>query len=62
MVPPPEVGKASIVLDIDLRRNGSWPPMPINGEGAWGLLEAFHVLKNTYFEGCITDATRELIR
>jgi uncharacterized protein (TIGR04255 family) len=62
MVPPPEVGIGSIVLDLDLRRNGSPSLSSNNFEGVWNLLEEFHALKNTYFEGCITDATRELIR
>jgi uncharacterized protein (TIGR04255 family) len=59
IVPPPEVGMASIVLDIDL----FCPNNPASDEeGLWRLLERLHERKNEVFEGCITDATRELIR
>jgi uncharacterized protein (TIGR04255 family) len=59
IVPPPEAGIVSIVLDIDLFCPNN--PAPTEEE-LWLLLERLHDRKNQIFESCITDATRELIR
>jgi uncharacterized protein (TIGR04255 family) len=59
IVPPPEVGMVSIVLDIDL----FCPNNPAgDDDDLWKLLERLHERKNQIFESCITDAARELIR
>jgi uncharacterized protein (TIGR04255 family) len=59
IVPPPQSGFASVVLDIDL----SVPNNPSSDDDdVWELLARLRDRKNEVFEGCITDAARELIR
>jgi uncharacterized protein (TIGR04255 family) len=58
IVPPPLSGFVSVVLDIDLSCSA-----PIAGDQSiWEQLEQLRSTKNDVFEGCITDAARELIR
>lgn len=58
MVPPPQPGVASFILDIDVVKADSNLTSDVE---AWALLEIMHERKNEIFEGCITDKTRELI-
>ncbi|HEV2293397.1 MAG TPA: TIGR04255 family protein [Tepidisphaeraceae bacterium] len=59
LVPPPQAGLVSVVLDIDLFRANN---LPTSDEAIWQLLEQLREKKNEIFEACITDAARELIR
>jgi uncharacterized protein (TIGR04255 family) len=58
MVPPSGPGVVSVVLDIDVFKQG----LKLESDGeVWSILEAFRLKKNLVFEGCITNRTRELI-
>ena len=59
LVPPPRAGLVSVVLDIDLSRASN---LPGEDPAIWELLNQLRSVKNSIFEGCITDAARELIR
>jgi len=50
---------APVLLDIDLFR-----PVVFSAQGdeVWAAIEQLHQRKNSVFEACITDKTRELIR
>jgi uncharacterized protein (TIGR04255 family) len=58
LVPPSGPGVASVVLDIDLFKQG---PKFESDDEVWNVLEALRLRKNLIFEGCITNNTRELI-
>jgi uncharacterized protein (TIGR04255 family) len=55
-VPPPSPGTNSVILDIDVFREG----VEIHSDEVWGLFEKLRERKNEFFEGCLTDRTREL--
>jgi uncharacterized protein (TIGR04255 family) len=57
--PPPPPDIVSILLDIDLF---TAKPINFSANQAWELLESMRLRKNTLFEACITDRTRELFR
>ena len=57
-VAPAKPKSISIVLDIDLFRESD---VPQEDNELWAFLEVLHTYKNSVFEGCITDKTRELI-
>jgi uncharacterized protein (TIGR04255 family) len=59
MVPPPNAEVVSIVVDIDVFKQG----LKLHSDAAevWSLLDVFRLRKNLIFEGCITNNTRELI-
>jgi uncharacterized protein (TIGR04255 family) len=58
MVPPSSPDVASVVLDIDVFRQG----LKIESDDEiWNVLEALRLRKNLIFEGCITNNMRELI-
>jgi uncharacterized protein (TIGR04255 family) len=58
MVPPSGPGVVSVVLDIDVFKQG----LKIESDDEiWSVLEALRLRKNLIFEGCITNNTRELI-
>jgi uncharacterized protein (TIGR04255 family) len=58
MVPPPGPDFASVVLDIDVFKQG----LKIESDDeVWNVLEGLRLRKNLIFEGCITNKTRELI-
>lgn len=62
LIPPRDlisVTSIPIVLDIDLFR---FVDIPQEDDKIWELFELLRTKKNNIFEGCITDATRELIR
>jgi uncharacterized protein (TIGR04255 family) len=59
LVPPPEPSKVSVVLDLDMIKEGL---RLVTDDELWSTLELLRVRKNLAFEGCITNATRELIR
>ena len=59
IVPPPQEGFISLVLDLDLFRDRE---VPQDEEGIWNYLEILHERKNHVFEACITDASRELFQ
>lgn len=59
IVPPAHEGVTSIILDVDLFRDRE---VPQEEECVWEFFEELHVAKNTIFEACITDTTRELIQ
>jgi len=58
IVPPPTPDFVSIILDLDLFREGD---IPSNEIELWHILEQMHEQKNIAFESCITERTRELI-
>ena len=58
MVPPSGPNIASVVLDIDVFKEGLKLE---SDDDVWGTLEALRLRKNLIFEGCITNNTRELI-
>jgi uncharacterized protein (TIGR04255 family) len=58
MVPPSGPDVASVVLDIDVFKQG----LKLESDGEiWDMLEALRLRKNLIFEACITNNTRELI-
>ena len=57
--PPKLPGTISIVLDFDLYVEN--PPVTTE-QGLWSFFDQLRERKNTYFEACITNRTRELIR
>lgn len=59
VVPSDQPDVVSIIFDLDLFRTEDIP----SSEGElWDLFELFRDKKDAYFEACITDKTRELIR
>ena len=56
MVPPPTPHEVSVILDIDIFAQRE----ELSDDDAWVLVEALRIRKNDFFEGCITDKTREL--
>ncbi len=58
MVPPSAPNVVSVVLDIDVSKQGFSPQ---SDDDVWSTLDALRVRKNLVFEGCITNNTRELI-
>ena len=57
--PPKSPDTISIVLDLDLFVEN--PPVS-NEQELWEFFDKLRARKNIYFEACITDKTRELIR
>jgi uncharacterized protein (TIGR04255 family) len=57
LAPPPSPDLASIILDIDLFKEGCDLK---SDDDVWSLLESFRDRKNEAFEGCITDKARQL--
>jgi len=58
MVPPADPSVVSVVLDIDVIKQGLRLE---SDDDVWNTMEALRVRKNIVFEGCITNNTRELI-
>ena len=58
MVPPPQVGVVSVVLDIEVSRQNNPPQTDTE---IWSYFEKLRERKNQVFEASITDAARELI-
>ena len=58
MVPPPQVGVVSVVLDIEVSRQNN---LPQTDTEIWSYFEKLRERKNQVFEASITDAARELI-
>jgi len=59
MTPPSLPETISIVLDFDLYIEN--PPVT-NEQQLWAVFDRLRERKNLYFEACITDKARELIR
>lgn len=59
MTPPKMPDTISMVLDLDLYVE---MPRVNNEEELWAFFDRLRDRKNLYFEACITDKTRELIR
>jgi len=58
MVPPSGPNAVSVVLDIDVFKQG----LKLESDDeVWNTMEEFRLRKNLIFEGCITNNTRELI-
>jgi uncharacterized protein (TIGR04255 family) len=58
MVPPPRPDIVSVVLDIDVFKQG----LELESDrDLWSTMETLRLRKNLVFEGCITNNTRELI-
>jgi uncharacterized protein (TIGR04255 family) len=57
VVPPPRPDMQSVILDLDAFRD---EPALTSDDQIWDLLETLRNTKNTFFEGSITDKTREL--
>jgi len=58
LVPPSAPNVTSVVLDIDVFRQG----MRLESDDEiWRILDELRLQKNLVFESCITDRTRELI-
>jgi uncharacterized protein (TIGR04255 family) len=58
-VPSALVNHLSFILDIDISRRED---VPQSDDGIWAYLDEVRILKNTLFESCITDKTRELFK
>jgi uncharacterized protein (TIGR04255 family) len=58
MVPPPQVGIVSIVLDIEVSKQNNLPQTDME---IWSYFEKLRERKNQVFEASITNAARELI-
>jgi uncharacterized protein (TIGR04255 family) len=58
MVPPSGPNVVSVVLDIDVFKQGLELE---SDDDVWNMLEELRLRKNLIFEGCITNNTRELI-
>lgn len=58
IVPPPGPNVVSVVLDIDVSKEGL---KSSSDEEVWNTMEILRIRKNLIFEGCITNTTRELI-
>lgn len=58
MVPPPQVGIVSIVLDIEVSKQNN---LPQTDTEIWSYFEKLRERKNQVFEASITDAARELM-
>ncbi|MCG6157107.1 TIGR04255 family protein [Rubinisphaera margarita] len=58
IAPPSAKDTVSVVLDIDFFQAVNFEAD--DDETVWGVLSSHHVMKNTIFESCITDRTREL--
>jgi len=56
-VPPPSPGMNSVILDLDVFKDGV---EVVSDDELWALLETLRNRKNEFFEGCITDRAREL--
>jgi uncharacterized protein (TIGR04255 family) len=56
-IPPPTPDTSSVVLDLDVSKQTQ---EPVSEDSLWPLLETLRDRKNDFFEGCITDKTREL--
>jgi uncharacterized protein (TIGR04255 family) len=59
IVPPPNSGIISVILDLDIFRTFD---VPQREEEVWEYFETLHIRKNEIFEACITDRTRELFK
>jgi uncharacterized protein (TIGR04255 family) len=57
--PSPSPDVVSIILDLNLSVTS---PSVTMGPELWAFFDKLRERKNTYFEACISDATRELIR
>jgi uncharacterized protein (TIGR04255 family) len=56
-VPPPSPGMNSVILDLDVFKDGV---KMVSDDEVWGLLETLRNRKNEFFEGCLTDKARAL--
>jgi uncharacterized protein (TIGR04255 family) len=56
-VQPPGPDMNSVILDLDVFKNGV---EMVSDDEVWGLLETLRNRKNEFFEGCLTDKAREL--
>lgn len=56
-VPPPSQDMNSVILDLDVFKEGV---EMVSDDEVWGLLETLRNRKNEFFEGCLTDKAREL--
>lgn len=55
-VPPPSADTNSVILDLDVIKEGG----AASDDEVWELLETLRNRKNEFFEGCITDKARAL--
>ena len=58
-VPSPLINTVSLSLDLDVFREGN---IPRRDDELWSLLNRIRGHKNSIFEACITDRTRELFQ
>lgn len=56
---PEQADQVSVLLDFDIFRVEEMDPQ---SEKVWAALQQFRLRKNSLFEACITDDTRELIK
>jgi len=56
---PPREGVISVILDLDLFRKDN---VMQDESQIWDFFETLHLRKNSVFEACITEKTRELFR
>ncbi len=59
IVPPPDMGVVSIILDVDVFRSVA---VPQDESEIWSYFETLHIYKNKVFEASITNKTRELFQ
>lgn len=60
VVPPSDPASASLVLDIDLFKEGTIPAE--DGAQLWSEFEVLRDRKDVIFEACITEETRRMIQ
>jgi uncharacterized protein (TIGR04255 family) len=58
IVPPPQPGVVSVLLDIDIFRDTD---VPGEDHELWDFFEKLRLRKNEVFEACITEQMKELI-
>ena len=56
-VPPPSPDMNSVILDLDVFKDGV---EIVSDDEVWGLLETLRNRKNEFFEGSLTDKARAL--
>lgn len=58
-VPSPLLGHGSFLLDVDVYRTDD---IPVKEDELWMLIESARTIKNSVFDGCVTEQTKELFK
>lgn len=62
LAPPFREGYSTMVLSIQAFTTVQKPVVEVHESDIWGIFEKLRVVKNSLFEGCISDKVREDIR